>query len=157
MNRFWNKVKKDKEDSCWIWQGSFRGEYGAFKYNKKVIGAHVASYIFTNGVFDKKYYVCHSCDNPKCVNPSHLFLGTHSDNMKDAYQKNRLKVPIGNRFKNGNIPINAKLDQQKVDTIKSLIEDRRSSGKPLKLKIIAKVLDVSYQTVRDISAGRAYK
>jgi hypothetical protein len=89
MERFWNKVIK-QENGCWEWQAALREGYGAFKLNGKVIGAHVYSYSLTHGEITRGLVICHSCDNRKCVNPEHLWLGTYSDNMQDASVKGRL-------------------------------------------------------------------
>ena len=91
MERFWNKVNKLGFNDCWNWIGGSRGMgYGAFKINNKVIDSHRMSWILKNGEIEKGLYVLHTCDNRKCINPNHLFLGTHSDNMKDCANKKRL-------------------------------------------------------------------
>ncbi len=99
--RFWSKVDKtDSIEDCWNWKAGFRNKegYGAFVYNKKLELSHRVSWMMANGNIDNKLLVCHKCDNPKCVNPNHLFLGTYSENMKDCVSKNRLN---SNRNKDG--------------------------------------------------------
>lgn len=92
MKRFFDKI--EKIDSCWIWTACLRGKtgYGAFKLNGKTIDAHRVSYQLHKGEIPEKMYVCHSCDNRKCVNPDHLFLGTAKDNWQDGFDKNRIKL-----------------------------------------------------------------
>lgn len=92
MERFFSKV--NKTDSCWIWAAGSRGKtgYGAFKLNRKVIDAHRVSYTLHKGEIPKGMYVCHTCDNRKCVNPEHLFLGTPKDNWQDGFDKKKIKL-----------------------------------------------------------------
>lgn len=89
LNRFWNKVYKT--DSCWLWIGSrLPTGYGTFRVGKKVKRAHRVSWELHNGpIIDGSLLVCHTCDNPMCVNPDHLFLGTNLDNMRDRNAKGR--------------------------------------------------------------------
>jgi hypothetical protein len=89
MNRFWNKV--DKTDTCWIYTGCLdRDGYGIYydQPNKKQHRAHRFSAILA-GLDIKGKVVCHHCDNPRCVNPEHLFVGTQQDNLRDMIAKKR--------------------------------------------------------------------
>lgn len=93
--RFWNQVDKGRgETSCWLWIGhQDKFGYGRFTVTsedgQKHLRAHRYSYEMAYGKIGEGLNVCHKCDNPPCVNPAHLFLGTHQDNVKDKIQKGR--------------------------------------------------------------------
>jgi len=108
---FWNKVKKT--DNCWEWQGFCNPEgYGMFSYQGKNWLAHRFSLSQTVNIDGA--IVCHHCDNPKCVNPSHLYAGTKQSNSDDAKRRNRLWSAPGSSN-----PY-AKLTEQEVLDIRQL-------------------------------------
>jgi len=88
-NYFFDNFIINTENNCWDWIGPIRNGYGFMCVNGVVLSAHRFSYKHHYGIFDKSLFVCHKCDRPICCNPSHLFLGTHKDNMKDMLSKNR--------------------------------------------------------------------
>lgn len=94
QNRFWSKV--DKTEYCWNWKASkSSGGYGQIMLKRngksKLLRAHRCSYYIFYKQLETKMFVCHSCDNPSCINPKHLFLGTAKDNAQDMARKNRVK------------------------------------------------------------------
>ena len=98
--RFWSKV--DKSGECWEWTAGLRGMcgYGQFWVNKKTENSHRYSYALHHPLTidllegHREICVCHRCDNPKCVNPAHLFLGSQGDNMRDRETKGRANRTI---------------------------------------------------------------
>ncbi len=98
--RFWEKVTKNIDpDACWKWCGSVmdrRWNYGSFGFGGKTYRAHRLSWEIHYGKISPGTCVLHHCDNPNCVNPKHLFLGTHQDNVTDMYAKGR-NIPYRKR------------------------------------------------------------
>jgi len=89
--RFWSRVKKT--DRCWLWTGNKNPDgYGMFWLDGKAHGAHRVSWLFHYGEIPKHLFVLHHCDNPACVRPCHLFLGTAGDNSRDSWAKGRGSV-----------------------------------------------------------------
>ena len=85
-------LKVQVTEGCWLWKSTInRDGYGTYKktFLMDSILAHRLSYRIFKGDFERSLLVCHHCDNPRCVNPNHLFLGTVSDNMRDCVKKGR--------------------------------------------------------------------
>lgn len=117
--RFWAKVQKS--EGCWLWiAGRTSHGYGVFWFRGRLVLAHRVAWILTHGDIpysDNRldWCVLHRCDTPACVNPSHLFLGNHSDNMRDMVSKNRHNTTHRSRGEHRTL---AKLTESQVRAIR---------------------------------------
>lgn len=89
VERFWRNLTPGSPDECWEWQGQMSRKYGVLSISRVPRLAHRLSYELHNGPIPDGMSVCHSCDNPVCCNPSHLWIGTHADNNADMRAKGR--------------------------------------------------------------------
>lgn len=123
--RFWSKVATTEPDACWNWQkGKFsRSGYGSFWHKTRSYQAHRIAYMLEVGSLDAALEICHSCDNPPCCNPRHLFQGTHAENISDAATKHRMRCP------NGEAHHNSKLNGLQVALILSASGKHRDIAK----------------------------
>lgn len=92
--RFWEKVEKAGPDDCWLWTGQLNKDgYGVLRAGKvdgyRTQGAHRISFQLAGGTIPEGKSVCHTCDNPGCVNPNHLWVGSNQDNVDDSVRKGR--------------------------------------------------------------------
>lgn len=143
---FWRKINKNKSrifynnKRCWEWTAYLNKDgYGKFGVGYIVVLAHRFSYELEYGIFDNSLFVLHHCDNPSCVNPEHLFLGTNKDNADDKVYKNRQSRLMGE--KSGR----SKLTEKQVLKIRELY----NSGK-FKQSEISKIFNVPDSTVWSI-------
>ena len=149
MDKFWDRVIVKSDNECWEWQGPTAGKgYGFFCSNGKSEYAHRYSYSLRNGPIPSNigYHgncVCHTCDNPICVNPNHLFLGSNLDNVKDRDSKG--KNPAGER--NGQ----AKLKEKEVLEIRKLSEQGKTQ------QYIADIFGVTQSNVECIVNRKSWK
>ena len=142
--RFWRHV--EKTDGCWIYHGSYGGscgKYGRHWAQGKRHGAHRYAYILAYGEIPGDREVCHTCDNPKCVRPDHLWLGTHRENMRDMVRKGRKpRVP--------NVGA-TKLSDDQVRDIRNRYN--RTGYHTSNLRVLANEFGISYAHAKRLIAG----
>lgn len=158
INRFWNKV--DKQDGCWNWKASKdRDGYGHAHYYlqpgniKKQIRAHRFAMMISGYTIPAGYVVCHKCDNPSCVNPDHLFIGTPNDNNQDKVRKGRQTSLPGSKNSM------AKLDEETARKIKqeTIVGNRVGYNNGSNVKEVAAKYGVHTETVRLIARGITWR
>ena len=123
------------ESGCWLWDGVIKRGYGNIKYKGRPTSAHRLSYTFYRGKIPDGMCVCHTCDVKSCVNPDHLFIGTHKDNTQDMIRKGR------------KAPTTGELNGQSALTVALVREIREASGT---LVDIASKYGIAFQTVSRI-------
>jgi hypothetical protein len=145
-----SRVKVDG-NGCWKWQGAIKCKvggalgYGWVTYNNKQMSAHRASWLVNFGEIPKAMCVCHKCDVPDCVNPEHLFLGTHLENMRDMQGKGRRK--LSPKFKTAG----AKLSAEHVLQIKDMLAQGVSQRQ------IAAIFSVCQASISLMKNGRTWR
>jgi hypothetical protein len=142
IERFWQKVNIAGPDECWLWLGAKTvAGYGQIWLGNGFGYAHRFVYEISHGPLTDGQEACHDCDNPPCVNPRHLFAGTHANNMEDAGKKRRMPA--------GEIHHNAKL------TWAAVYDIRRRSNLPQ--PILAAEYGVSQSLISDVVNHRIWK
>lgn len=144
-DRFWSKV--DPTADCWLWTAHLKPQgYGQFTVRKGLFfGAHQVSYALVHGPIPIGMSVCHQCDNPPCVNPGHLFLGTQSENAFDMVRKGR-----ANRVRGVDHP-SARLDETDVRAI------RLAEPSPYFVSDLAIRYGVSTHAISQIRARKTWR
>lgn len=153
---FWAKVQGDRRqrNGCWDWQGACNSTgYGTVAWHGRVYTAHRIAAWLSGLVADpskpasarEKTHVLHKCDNRKCCNPKHFFLGSYSDNQNDAFTKRRRVQPKGQSH------TNAKLTNKEAEQVRKLYE----AG--MVQTVLAKKYGVSQRVISLIVRGVSYK
>jgi hypothetical protein len=153
MAGYWRKAETleqrflrntERTESCWIWRGSFNVYgYGRICYRMKSALAHRVSYELFKGAITPGLFVCHTCDNTKCVNPHHLFLGDQKANMTDC--RSKLRHSFGSR--NGC----AKLSEDQVIQIRQIHRTEK-----LTHKILGEMFGVSRSAIGSIVTNKRW-
>ena len=137
LNNFWRQIKKTKK--CWIWTGYIdKDGYGILGLHKNT-RAHRIAWMLQNGEIPKNMCVLHKCDNPPCVNPKHLWVGTHQENMQDMKLKCRFSI-------------RNKLSKRNIFKIRKL----KYNFNPIN-KYIAKIFNVDTSTINRIVNRKTWK
>lgn len=160
--RFWDKVRIG--DGCWLWTGCRREPYGAVWIGGRsggLQGAHRVAYTLLRGPIPDGLQVLHDCpdgDNPLCVRPSHLFLGTQADNVADCLAKGRFAIGDRNgsrqhreRLPRGEAHPAARLSVEQVSSIR----ERWNAGESV--TSIASAMSVSRRTIRRVGTGAGWR
>lgn len=139
-------------NGCWYWLGAKKGAYGTIGIGRQRFLAHrISCVLFKDFDINSPLFICHHCDNPTCVNPEHLFPGTPSDNIKDAYNKGRI-VPRNFPHYIGQENPNSVLTEAEIPIIRSLYSTGRYT-----LREIGAMFNISYATVKQIADRVTWK
>ncbi len=154
--RILDRCSPEPMSGCWLWMKSVcKDGYGKFSINDKCIRAHRAAWILFRGPIPDELCVCHKCDNPACINPHHLFLGTNPENTADKIRKGRQPRgekawTYGKTFCRGELSGKALLTNSEAREVRDL----RVYGIPT--KEIAAIYGISKNTVQRIWRGQRY-
>ena len=145
MKDFWSRVDKSDPSGCWVWlAGKNSDGYGEFWEDGEIWYAHRYSWVIHNGAIPDKMWVLHHCDNPSCVNPKHLFLGTQLDNLADMHRKGRGRGPRGNKNPS------SKLRPEDIPEIRKMFDHGVSRAE------IARKYGVAWHSINRILSGKRW-
>lgn len=173
LNTIQEQQSLENNDNCINYQHVNKDGYGSVQLIKNNVKYHYLAHrviyqLYYNDNITSNDIICHSCDNPSCINPKHLFKGTHNDNVQDKVSKHRQAKGINNgRYTTGYYskynPIekpkaefktlyNRSLSLEEVIELKEIIKNKGNKT----LKKLSEELGVKYQTLRDLNCGRIY-
>jgi hypothetical protein len=141
LRRFWSRIRRS--DGCWEWIGDEGRRYGRMSIGRRTVHAHRLSYEVYFGSIPEGLFVCHRCDNTRCVNPAHLFLGTPAENSRDAAVKGRMRSGIKHPH--------ARLTAEQAAEIRECVGRGRISAVSY-----AKELGISRSTIYRALMGQTY-
>lgn len=144
LERFEDKVLLIPESTCHWWIGVQNGGYGQIKIGNATKKAHRVSFELYKGTIPEGLQVCHKCDNPSCVNPDHLWLGTAKDNAMDMAKKGRQVGPFGEKQHLSKLTESDVIEIRKLKLSYTYIE-------------IGEMYGVYYSTIEKIVNGRTWK
>lgn len=155
IERFWPRVNKNGDNGCWNWTAALSaagyGQIGA-QGERKILYTHRLSWEIANGQIPNGMVICHKCDNPKCCNPDHLFMGTQKQNMQDARKKGR---DVHSRHPNC-FPIGHKAARAKITNEQASEMMKEIYGGALR-SVTAKKFGVSVSLISKIINGKCRK
>lgn len=147
-DRFWRKVSMGGVNDCWEWLAfKLKTGYGRFRMGSEMVYAHRVAYCLHHGlelVEIRSKCVCHSCDNPPCCNPDHLWIGTKADNQHDMAEKGRSQV--------GEKHHNTKMKDYDIKNIRDLLKSGWCTQQTM-----ANAFGVSQSTISKIHTGQSWK
>lgn len=145
FERFLTKIA-ERDNGCWEWIGALTWQgYGAHSVARRMWRAHRYSFAIHNGYLPAEAFICHTCDNPPCVNPDHLYAGDGKTNIRDMLERNRRVHTCGERDGNAKLTTAAVLD----------IRKEQIGG--ASLTVLAARHGVSKSCVGDVLRGRTWK
>jgi lambda repressor-like predicted transcriptional regulator len=154
--RFWSKI--EKTDGCWIWTaGVDTGGYGQIRIDGRLVMAHRYAYELIVGPFPAGMLACHTCDNPRCVRPDHVFPGTYADNSADMVSKGRQAT--GDRHRSRLYPEVVKRGEAHPKAVLTAeivaeIRNRRAAGEGV--RALGREYGISHNTVVALLQRRSW-
>lgn len=157
--KFWSKVNIKRENDCWEWKEALNAPngYGIFQVNRKMSYAHRWAFVLENNCnIDDGMFICHTCDNKKCVNPKHLWMGTPLDNARDMVNKGRRVIPRGYKVRPEKIVNGSRMGMSKL-TEKKVLDIRLRVANGETQRSLAKLHNVTGATISSLILRKTWK